>query len=181
MLIKSLKFAFLTLMAYLLQATVAPRIAIGGIAPNIALALTAIVSIALGRKYAFVMSLTIGYLFEIMMPALSYINMILYPVCGVLGALAFADKNERRLEEDRTLGKTDKQMNAHLRTLLCALLSVGIFELVNLFYTYLTGVALSDLQYGRALVDILYTTLLAGIVQFPVRWWLGVYKLKKAR
>ena len=181
MLIKSLKFTFLTLMAYLLQATVAPLIAIGGIAPNIALALTAIISIALGRKYAFVMSLTIGYLVEIMMPALSYINMILYPVCGVLGALAFADKNERRLEEERTLGKTGKQMNAHLRTLLCALLSIGIFELVNLFYTYLTGVALSDLQYGRALVDILYTTLLAGIVQFPVRWWLGVYKLKKAR
>jgi len=181
MLNKSLKFTFLTLLAYLLQATVAPRIAIGGIAPNLALALAAIVSIALGRKYTFVMTLTIGYLLEIMLPALNYINMILYPVCGILGALAFADKNERTLEEDRSLGKSGKQLPAHLRTVLCALLSISIFELVNLIYTYLTGVALNELQYGRAIVDIVYTTLLAGVLQFPVRWWLGVYKLKQAR
>ena len=178
---KSLKFAFLTLMAYLLQACVAQRIAIGGIAPNLAMAMIAIISVALGRKYTFVMSLTVGYLLEIMQPALSYINMIAYPVCCILGALAFSDKSERKLEEERTLGKTAKQLHPHIRTLLCALLSIFIFEAVNLFYTYLTGVALADLQIGRAVTDIVYTTVLAGILQFPVRWWLGVYKLRQAR
>ena len=181
MLVKSLKFAFLTLMAYLLQACVAQRIAIGGIAPNLAMALIAIISVALGRKYAFVMSMTVGYLLEIMLPALTYISMIGYPVCCMLGALAFSDKSERKLEEERTLGKTGKQLHAHIRTILCALLTVFVFEFVNVFYTYLTGVALADLPYGRALTCILYTTLIAGVLQFPVRWWLGIYKLRQAR
>jgi len=178
---KAIKFFILTLLAYLLQATVAQRIAIGTIAPNLAIALVAIVAIALGRKYTFVMSLTIGYLLEIMLPALSYISMILYPVCCILGALAFADKSERKLEEERTNGKGAKQLHPHVRTLLCALLSIFLFEFVHLFYTYLTGVAVSDLPFGRSIFGIVYTTALAGILQFPVRWWLGVYKLKQAR
>jgi len=178
---KSLKFAFLTLMAYLLQATVAGRIAIGGIAPNLAMAVVAIIAVALGRKYAFVMSMTVGYLLEIMLPALNYISMIGYPVCCMLGALAFSDKSERKLEEERTLGKTGRQLHAHIRTILCALLSVSVFEFVNVFYTYLTGVALADLPYGRAITCIVYTTVLAGILQFPIRWWLGIYQLKQAR
>ncbi len=181
MISKSFKFIVITLLAYLLQATVSQRIAIGGIAPNLALALVAVVSVALGRKYTFVMSTTIGYLLEIMLPSLNYINMILYPVCCILGAMAFSDKSERRLEELRTQGKIVKQTNPHLRTMYCALLSISVFEFVNLFYTYLTGVAFGDLQFGRAITDILYTTLLAGLLQFPVRWWLGTYKLKKAR
>lgn len=178
---KSLKFAFLTLMAYLLQVCVAPRIAIGGIAPNLAMALIAIISVALGRKYTFVMSLTVGYLLEIMLPALNYISLIGYPVCCILAAMAFSDKSERKLEEERTLGKTDRQLHPHIRTILCALLSITIFEAVNLFYTYLTGVALADLQLGRALTDIVYTTVLAAVLQFPIRWWMGIYRLQKAR
>ena len=181
MLAKSLKFAFLTLMAYLLQACVAPRIAIGGIAPNVAMALAAIVSVALGRKYTFVLSLTVGYLLEIMLPALSYINMIAYPVCCILGAMAFSDKSERKLEEERAQGKRGAQWNPHMRTPLCALLSISVFEGVNLIYTYLSGVVIDSLHVGRALTDVVYTTVLALVFQFPIRWWLGTYRLKKAR
>lgn len=178
---KSLKFAFLTLMAYLLQVCVAQRIAIGGIAPNLAMALIAIVSVALGRKYTFVMAMTVGYLLEIMLPALTYINMIAYPVCCILGAMAFSDKSERKLEEERTLGKNAKQLHPHIRTILCALLSISVYEFINVFYTYLTGVALANLPFGRAITDIVYTTVLAAVLQFPVRWWLGIYKLRQAR
>ena len=181
MLSKTLKFMVMTLLAYLLHATVAQRIAIGGAAPNLALALTAVISVALGRKYTFVMALTIGYLMEIMLPALNYINMILYPVCAVLASLGFADRTERQLEERRTLGKSTKQRNPHLRTVLCALLSTSLFEFVNLFYSYLSGVAFADLLIGRAVRVVLYSAVLAGILQYPVRWWLGIYKLKKAR
>ena len=181
MLGKTLKFAFLTLMAYLLQACVAQRIAIGGIAPNLAMALIAIISVALGRKYTFVMSMTVGYLLELMLPALTYINMIAYPVCCILGAMAFSDKSERKLEEERTLGKNAKQLHPHIRTILCALLSISVYEFINVFYTYLTGVALAALPFGRAITDILYTTVLAAVLQFPVRWWLGIYKLNQAR
>lgn len=178
---KTLKFAFLTLMAYLLQACVAQRIAIGGIAPNLAMALIAIISVALGRKYTFVMSMTVGYLLELMLPALTYINMIAYPVCCILGAMAFSDKSERKLEEERTLGKNAKQLHPHIRTILCALLSISVYEFINVFYTYLTGVALAALPFGRAITDIIYTTVLAAVLQFPVRWWLGIYKLNQAR
>lgn len=178
---KSLKFAFLTLMAYLLQVCVAQRIAIGGISPNLAMAIIAVVSVALGRKYTFVISMTVGYLLEIMLPALTYINMIAYPVCCMLGALAFSDKSERKLEEERTMGKNARQLHPHIRTILCALLSISIFEGVNLIYTYLTGVALEELQFGRALTDVIYTTVLAAVLQFPIRWWLGVYRLNQAR
>ena len=181
MLGKTLKFAFLTLMAYLLQACVAQRIAIGGIAPNLAMALIAIISVALGRKYTFVMSMTVGYLLELMLPALTYINMIAYPVCCILGAMAFSDKSERKLEEERTLGKNAKQLHPHIRTILCALLSISVYEFINVVYTYLTGVALAALPFGRAITDIIYTTVLAAVLQFPVRWWLGIYKLNQAR
>ena len=85
------------------------------------------------------------------------------------------------LEEYRTRGKDTRQLNPHIRTMLCAMMSVSLFELVNLVYTHLTGVALADLKYMRAVVDIVYTVLLAGIFQFPIRWWMGVYQLKKAK
>jgi len=178
---KLLKASLLTLLTYLLQATVAQRIAIGGVAPNIALAFIAVVSVCMGRKYTFMMSLAIGYLLEIMLPMLEYINMLTYPVCAMLGALFFSDKSERKLEEERTQGKRGKQLNPHLRTVLCALLSIVVFEGVNLIYTYLSGVQIDALHIGRALIDVTYTTAIAAAFQFPIRWWMGTYKLRKAR
>lgn len=178
---KLLKMSLLTLLTYLLQATVAQRIAIGGVAPNIALALIAVITVCMGRKYTFMMSLAVGYLLEIMLPALDYINMLIYPVCAMLGALLFSDKSERKLEEERAQGKRGNQWNPHIRTPLCALLSIVLFEGVNLIYTYLSGVAIDSLHIGRALTDVIYTTLLAAVFQFPIRWWMGTYQLKKAK
>ena len=180
MLLKLFKVTVFTLLAYLLQATAAIHLSLWDVAPNLALAMIAIASIGLGRKYTFFMSLTIGYLLEIMLPMLSYMNLVLYPVCAMLGALAFSDKSERRLEEERSTGKRGAMLHAHLRTPLCAMLSILIFEGVNLMYIYLNGVALNADHFLRALVDVLYTTLLAAVLQFPFRWWLGVYKVKKA-
>ncbi len=177
---KLIKMSILTLLAYLLQATVAQHIAIGGVAPNIAFALTAVVSIALGRKYAFVMSLAVGYLLEIMLPALNYINLIAYPVCGVLGAWFFADKSERKLEEERTQNREKKQLDPHIRTLLAALLSTSVFEFVNLFYTFLGGVTLNSDHYARAIFDVVYTVALTGVLQYPIRRWFGIHRLRKA-
>ena len=178
---KALKVAVLTLLAYLLQATAAEYLSIADVAPNLALAIIAIATVALGRKYTFVMALAVGYLIEIMTPMLDYISLILYPVAAMLSALVFSDKSERKLEEERTLGRRTNQWDPHLRTPLCAALSVTVFEAVHLLYTYLSGVSLDGGHWRRALIDVLYSTFLAGGLQFPVRWWLGVYKLKKAR
>ncbi len=179
---KGIKFVLLTLLAYLLQATAAQYMAVWSIAPNIALAMVAVVTVALGRKYTFIMALTIGYLLEIMLPVLDYINLILYPVCAMLGALAFSDKSERKLEEERSIDKRRRgNLPAHLRTVLCALVSIILFEGVNLIYIYLSGILIDGDQLQRALVSVLYTTAMAGVLQFPIRWWLGTYKLKRAR
>lgn len=178
---KAFKFILLALLCYLLQSSVAHYIAVWTVAPNIALALIAVVSVGLGRKYTFFLSLAVGYLLEIMLPALDYISLILYPACAMLGALAFSDKSERKLEEERSMGRRGGNLPAHVRTILCALLSVAVFEAVHLLYIYLNGIQLDGGHYQRALISIGYTTALASVLQFPLRWWLGIYKLKKAR
>ena len=178
---KGLKFALLTLLCYLLQSTTAYYLAIDNVAPNIALAILAAVSVAMGRKYTFFMSVTVGYLLEIMMPALNYINLVLYPVCALLGALAFSDKSERKLEEERSLGKRAGNMPAHLRTILCGLVSILVFEGVNLFYIYLNGITLDSSHLQRALLSVVYTTAMTAALQFPIRWWLGLYKRQPVR
>lgn len=181
MIAKLLKVTLLTLLAYLLQATTAEYLSIADVAPNLAMALIAVVTVCLGRKYTFMMSLTVGYLLEIMLPMMDYMSLILYPVCCMLGALAFSDKSERKLEEERANGKRATQLNPHLRTPLCAALSTAVFEGVNLVYIYLSGVSLDAGHWGRALVDVAYTMALAGVLQFPIRWWMGTYRLAKAR
>ena len=176
-----IKVAVFTLLTYLMQATVAYHLALWDIAPNLALAMIAIVSVALGRKYTFLVSLAVGYLLEIMMPMLNYINLILYPVCAMLGALAFSDKSERKLEEERTADKRTKTLNPHLRTPLCALLSVLVFESVHLLYIYLNGVTWDQGHIARALINVLYTTVLSAALQVPVRWWFGMYPKREKR
>ena len=178
---KLFKVGIYTLLAYLLQATVPFHIALWEVAPNIALAMVAVVSIGLGRKYTFLMSLTVGYLLEIMLPVLDYISLILYPVCAMLGALVFSDKSERKLEEERSTGRRAKMLDPHLRTPLCALLSMFVFKTVNLMYIYLSGVTLTGLHILQAFIDTGYSTAIAAVIQFPARWWLGVYRIKKAR
>ena len=124
---------------------------------------------------------TVGYLLEIMVPMLDYLSLILYPVCCMLGALMFSDKSERKLEEERTMGRRGGQWNPHIRTPLCAGLSTLVFEGVHLIYIYLSGVALDSGHWGRAILNVAYTMAIAGLIQFPIRWWMGTYKLAKAR
>ena len=177
---KGIQFAVLLLLCYLLQAVVASDLAIAGVAPNFAIAIISVVTVAMGRKYTFMMSLAAGYLLEIMIPSLDYISLILYPVSAMLGALAFADKSERRLEEERTSGKKTVRLPAHVRTILCALISITVFDSVNLLYVYLSGIRLDAGHYGRALISVVYTSLLAGLIQFPIRRWLKIHKLRRA-
>ncbi|HIU18865.1 MAG TPA: hypothetical protein IAC48_02230 [Candidatus Limiplasma stercoravium] len=181
MLKKGLKIFVLTLLAYLLQATAAVHMAIADVAPNPAMAIIAVATVCLGRKYTFVMSLAVGYLLEIMMPTIEYFHILLYPVCCMLAALFFADKSERRLEEERTTGRYHRQLNPHLRTPLAAALSVAVYEGVHLTYLYLGGVTLDSGHISRAVIDVVYTMALAGLLQFPIRKWLGVYRLRHAQ
>jgi len=173
------KVALLSLLAYLLQATFASHIALWDISPNIALALLSIVTVGLGRKYAFHMSLLIGYWFEIMMPTMDYISLIMYPVCAMLGALAFSDKSERKREEERSMGKSRKTLDARWRGPLCTGLSLLVFEGFNLVYIYLSGVLIGGGQLFRSFINIAYSSAITGVFQFPIRQWLGIRKQNK--
>ncbi|MEG0741909.1 MAG: hypothetical protein RSC91_00075 [Clostridia bacterium] len=178
---KLFKMTLLTLLCYLLQVTLAEVISVWDVAPNMAMAIIAVVTVCLGRKYTFIMALAVGYLLEIMLPSMDYLYLILYPVCAMIGALVFSDKSERRLEEERSTGRRRLQLNAHIRTPLCAALTSFVFEGAHLIYIYLSGVTLDNGHLWRVVVVVAYTMLLAGVLQFPIRWWMGTYKLKKAR
>lgn len=176
MLSRTIKLAVLTLLTYLLQATTAQYISVWDVAPNIALAFIAVVTVGYGPLYTLMMSLTVGYLMEIMLAGMQFFNLVLYPVAAMLGALAFADKSERSLEERRAQGRDTRQLNPHLRTPLCALVSILVFEFIHVIYIYLSGVDLDAGHIQRALVDIAYTMLLAAVFQFPIRAYLGIYR-----
>ena len=180
MIAKLVKTALLTGIAYILQVTLAAHIAFDGVAPNLALAILSVITVGMGRKYTFLSSVTIGYLIEVMMPNLDFFSIILYPVSAMAGALIFADKSERKLEEDRTKGKRSLRLNAHIRTPLCTMLAVLVFEVTHLIYMNLSGVALNLNMVKRALIDIVYSGVASGILQFPIRLWLGIYRIKKA-
>ena len=173
---KILKFGLYTLLAYLCQATLARPMAVGGVAPNPALAMLAVVTVALGRKYAFFGSTLVGYLLEIMQPALDYISLVLYPVSTMLPALFLADRSERVNEERRTQGRRTTQLNPHLRTPLCAFFSTALYEFVHLLYIYLTGVPFDVPHAVRAFLSAVYTALIAAVIQFPVRRIFGLYR-----
>ena len=181
MLKKLLKAVVLTLLAFLLQTTLSSQITIGDVAPNIALAMVAVVTVGWGKKYTFAMSVTIGYLMEILLPALDYISLVLYPVAAMLASIFLADKSERKLEELKASGRSTKQWNPHVRTPLAALLSILVYEGVHLFYIFLNGVTIGSTQIGRFVISVVYTTLLCALLQFPMRKFMGVYKVKKAR
>lgn len=179
MVVRILKMAVLTLLAYLLQATTAQYISLWDVAPNIALAIIAVITVAFGAKYSLLMSLAVGYLMEIMLAGMQFFNIVLYPVTAMLGALAFADKGERKLEEWRAQGRDTRQLNPHLRTPLCAFVSIAVFEFIHVFYVYLSGVVLDMGHFQRMMIDVVYTTLLAAVFQFPIRAWMGVYRQKR--
>ena len=59
------------------------------------------------------------------------------------------------------------RLPAHIRTMLCALLSIAVFEAVNLIYIYLSGITPDCGHYSRALISVVYTTLWPGSYSFP--------------
>lgn len=182
MLKKAIKVSLLILLTYLLQVTVPPRIKLWGVPPNIALAIIAVITVALGKRYTFMAATVVGYLYEIMMPSMQYLNTLLYPISCMVAALFFADKSDRKREEERIRSeKPRKQMNPHLRTPLCACLSTVIYEAVWLVYIYLTGVKLDSGHLTRSAAVVAYTGIMSLVIQFPIRKWLGIYKLKKLR
>ena len=173
------KFFLVVLLGYLLQACVMPYLKVGGVTPSLLLAVVAIVTVGYGRLRALWVGAIYGILTETMMPSLTLLNLALYPVSAAFMSMFFADKSEKRLEYERSLGKAGRNVNPYLRTLGCAAMNVLLYEIVNVFYMYLSGAELSMTMLYDSLADVLGTTALTAVIMLPVRRFLGFRRLRR--
>lgn len=174
--VKILKVFLVTFLAYLFQVCVMPYLPINSITANLLIGVIAVVTVAYGRFFAFGAGAVCGILMETMIASIDYLYLLIYPVLGFMGSLVFADKSERRLEQERSIGKKGKNLPAVLRTILCAAMDIAIYEAVNLIYTYLTGVDLTMTHMWRALICIFYTVFVTIIIMLPLRRFFGVWR-----
>ena len=173
------KFFLVVLLGYLLQACVMPYLKVGGVTPSLLLAVVAIVTVGYGRLRALWVGAIYGILTETMMPTLTLLNLALYPVSAAFMSMFFADKSEKRLEYERSLGKAGRNVNPYLRTLGCAAMNVLLYEIVNVFYMYLSGAELSMTMLYDSLADVLGTTALTAVIMLPVQRFLGFRRLRR--
>ncbi len=160
---------FLVPFGYLMHVCVMPYLSIGGITPNLLFAIIGIVTVAYGRVQALWVGLIYGLLMEIMVPSVPYVSLAVYPLSALFVSFIFSDKSLRQLEMDRALKRTKRYIPAWLRTVLCAMTNVLVYEVVNVAYIYLGGTPLELLHIRRALQDVLLTGLLTLAIEFPIR------------
>ncbi|MBQ9210090.1 MAG: hypothetical protein IJ153_00175 [Clostridia bacterium] len=156
-------------LGYLMQVCVVTYFPIGGVTPNLLFANIGIITVAYGRVQALWAGLIYGLLLEILLPSVPFVSLAVYPIASLFVSFIFADKSLRQLQMDRALKRKSHYMAAWLRTVLCAMVNVLVFEIVNVAYIYLGGTALTITHFRRALQDVVLTGLLTLLVEFPVR------------
>ncbi len=181
------KALVLTLLSYLMQTCLLHQLRIDGVMGNLLAVNIAILTVSLGRKYAFGASCLTGILVEVMSASVGGLYAVIYPVVGVIFGQIFADMSDERREKKRRQAEKNpnksevKDMNPHLRILLNALCIAAGIEAILLVYTSLAGTEISFRLVYRALVAVLYTGVLS-LLMFPARAFLGMYggRIKRA-
>lgn len=115
-----------------------------------------------------------------MRPTLTFLNLFMYPVLSLIAGLLFADKSEQRLEAERSMNQYARNMNPYIRTPLCSVVCMLIYEIFNVGYIYIGGTDLTPGHISRALTGILATLLLTLVLMLPVRRILGVRRPRRA-
>ena len=161
--------ALINLFGYLFEVCAMPYLSLFGVVPNLLYVMIGIVTVAYGKLRAFWVGMIYGLLMEIMLPSVTYLNLILYPVTTLFCSFAFADKPLKTIEYERATNRKRKDLPAWLRTVLCTAVNTLIFEIVNLTYIYLGGSSLLLSHYVKAFADIILTSLLCLILLFPIR------------
>ena len=170
---------FITFFFYLVQVCVMPLLPLFDIRGNILLACIAVIAITYSPFFAYISGAVAGMLMETMLSPFNFFNLIIYPVLALLGAYAFADKNERRLERERSLGKKGENISPFIRIPLCAAVMMFVKEVVNRLYVYLSGEGITFFHFTRVLAAVLFTAGLAVIIMLPIRRLLGI-RLRKS-
>ncbi|MBR2822482.1 MAG: hypothetical protein IKE24_02200 [Clostridia bacterium] len=166
---KYLVFLLLLPLGYLCQVCVMPYLKIGGITPNLLYVNIAIITVAYGRVQALWAGLIYGFLMEIMVPGVRYVHLAVYPVSSLFVSFVFADKTLRRLQMDRAMKRNSREIPPLIRTVLCAMVNVLVYETVNVAYIYLQGSDLTPGHFWRAGLDIFLTGLLCLLLSFFIR------------
>ena len=159
----------LIVFGYLCEVCVMPYIRVFGVTPNLLYVVIGVITVAYGKLRAFWAGLVFGILMEIMLPSVTYLNLILYPVTTLFCSFAFADKPLKTIEYERAMNRKRKELPPWVRTMLCTALNTLIYEVVNVTYIYLGGSPLIASHFLKALGDILLTSLLCLILLFPLR------------
>jgi hypothetical protein len=156
-----------------------PLLPLFGITGNVLLACIAVIAITYSPYFAYISGAVAGILMEIMLSPFNFLNLVIYPVLALLGAYAFADKNERRLERERSVGKKGENISPYLRIPACTAMMVFVKEAVNRVYVYLSGEPITFFHFSRALAAVFYAMLLSSIIMLPMRRLLGI-RLRRA-
>lgn len=177
--LRQLRLLLVLLLGYLLQVCVMPYFPIRGVTPSLIFAVIAIITVGYGRLRALWAGAFYGIVMETMLPTIQLVNLALYPITALFCSAFFADRSETQLEYERSLGRPGRNWNPYLRTPLCCMLGVFIYEVVNIAYMYLGGNPLTGDILGRAAVNILYSTGLSLVLAWPVRRFLGFRKIRE--
>ena len=157
-----------------------PYINVSGTSPSLLIATTAIVTVGYGILHGLWAGMFYGIVMETLLPTVPMLNLLFYPISALLCAVFFADRSEAQLQYARSIGKRGRNISPLLRTVLCAMVNVIIYEIVNLVYMYLSGAVLSAALIQRAMTDVLSTTVLTAVIMIPVRKLLGFRKKEEA-
>lgn len=166
---KYFSLLLMVVFGYLLEACVMPYMSIFGVVPNLLYVIIGVVTVAYGKLRALWVGLAFGLLMQIMLPSVSILNLAIYPVTTLFCSFPFADKPLKRLEYERATNKAVKELSPRLRTVLCTALNILFYEVINVTYIFIRGSALTPGHFLKAFLDILLTTLLCLVLQFPLR------------
>ena len=179
-LIRQAKLILVILVGYLAHVSIMPYINVSGTSPSLLIATTAIVTVGYGIVHGLWAGMFYGIVMETLLPTVPMLNLLFYPISALLCAVFFADRSEAQLQYARSIGKRGRNISPLLRTVLCAMVNVIIYEIVNLVYMYLSGAVLSAALIQRAMTDVLSTTVLTAVIMIPVRKLLGFRKKEEA-
>lgn len=201
-----LKTVVLVLLFYLLQTTVMPHLKIWGVMANLNMVIIAILTVSLGKKYAFASGATIGIIMESMARNINSFYIIIYPTLALIYAQVFADMSDVKREIRRVQLKNEEHsenlessltqkkrrfkirfkrtspddLNPHLRIVLNAAALHATYEVIMMIYTALNGIPITFYHIFNLIKATSYTAV-SCVTMYPARAFLGMYPKKKVK
>ncbi|MBQ8082349.1 MAG: hypothetical protein IJ240_10695 [Clostridia bacterium] len=93
----------------------------------------------------------------------------------------YLDKMRDSIRRVGGLFRREDNLSPYIRIPLCAAVSMIIFNAVYMIYGYISGFGLTFSHFQRALLSVVYTVLIAAILTFPYRKFLGLLGRRDTR